>query len=368
MLTCNGCTCITSSSIIPVGICNFFILRNNDLGDVLLATPLVKGLKTALPNSRVSIGVGDWAIPLLENNPYLDEVISCNAPWHNKQNCRFPANSPKTFFEGLIYVLFSNESRYISAKKFTHGIDVLGSRQGSWLMKRAKIPNRLGVKGYAGGYNWCTKYIHFQKDRNVAESGLRFLKILNSEVKVEPRPTIYLTSKEISDAEGYWGERTVRKKRIILAPGGGFPEKCWGDQNFSDLTSLILENKNYQVSIIGSMEDKNRISVNDSSLLTNLCGELSLRQSAAMVSQADFVISNSSLCMHMAGAFNKLSIIVLSSFFDSAELHKKQWGYPDSLIIGLEPSKGIFEIATPEFVIAKMKTMLVNEQIKKINS
>ena len=213
-----------------MGICNFFILRNNDLGDVLLATPLVKGLKTALPNSRVSIGVGDWAMPLLENNPYLDEVISCNAPWHNKQNCRFPANSPKTFFEGLIYVLFSNESRYISAKKFTHGIDVLGSRQGSWLMKRAKIPNRLGVKGYAGGYNWCTKYIHFQKDRNVAESGLRFLKILNSEVKVEPRPTIYLTSKEISDAEGYWGEGTLRKKRIILAPGGGFPEKCWGDR------------------------------------------------------------------------------------------------------------------------------------------
>ena len=68
---------------------NFFVLRNNDLGDVLVATPLLKGLKKAFPDSRVSIGVGDWAMPLLENNPYVDEIIPCNAPWHNKQNCRY---------------------------------------------------------------------------------------------------------------------------------------------------------------------------------------------------------------------------------------------------------------------------------------
>ena len=74
------------------------------------------------------MGVGDWAKPLLENNPYLDEIISCNAPWHNKQNCRYPANSPKTFLQGLFYVLFSREARYISRKKFTQGIDVLGSQ------------------------------------------------------------------------------------------------------------------------------------------------------------------------------------------------------------------------------------------------
>ena len=163
---------------------------------MLVATPLLIGLKTAFPESRVSIGVGGWAKPLLENNHYVDEVISCNAPWQNKQNCRYPANSPKTFLEGLFYVLFSKESRYISYKIFTHGIDILGSRQGSWLMRRAKIPNRFGVKGYAGGDNWCTKYIDFKEDRNVAEAGLKFLELMDAEVKVEPRPTIYLTKKE----------------------------------------------------------------------------------------------------------------------------------------------------------------------------
>lgn len=331
---------------------NIFVLRNNDLGDVLVATPLLKGLKKAFPDSKVSIGVGDWAKPLLENNPFVDEVIACNGPWHNKQNCRFPANSPKTFLEGLLFVLLSEESRYISSRKFTHGIDVLGSRQGSWLMRRAKIPLRFGVKGYAGGDNWCTKYIDFKEERKVAEAGLKFLNLMNAEIEIDPRPTIYLTEKETTEAEAFWGERSSSTKRIILAPGGGFPEKRWGDQNFSQITHLLLKNGNYQLRIIGSKEDKNRISVKDSSQLTNLCGVLSLRQSAAMVSLSDFVISNSSLCMHLAGAFKVPALTLLGEWYGSEALHQKQWGYPEGTIAGKDVSN------------AKEKITSVNEAYK----
>jgi heptosyltransferase-2 len=306
------------------------------LGDVLTATPLLKGLKAAFPESKVSIGVGDWALPLLENNPFVDEIIACNAPWHNKQNCRYPANSPKTFLEGLLYVLFSKESRCVSSKKFTHGIDVLGSRQGSWLMRRAKIPNRFGVKGYAGGENWCTKHIDFKEESKVAEAGLEFLKLMRAEVEIDLRPTIFLTRNEMDEAEANWGIRSESTKRLIIAPGGGFPEKCWGDQHFTQLKDLLLKNKPYQVCIIGSNEDKNRILLNHANQVTNLCGKLSLRQSAAMVSLADFVICNTSLCMHLAGAFKIPTLTLLGEWYDSADLHQKQWGYPESTIKGKE--------------------------------
>lgn len=334
---------IPNNSIIK-SLYSFFILRNNDLGDVLVATPLLKGLKEAFPDSIVSIGVGDWANPLLSNNPYVDEVISCNAPWHNKQICRYPANSPKTFWEGLCYVLFSKESRIIKHKKFTHGIDVLGSRQGSWLMRRAGIPNRFGVKGYAGGDHWCTKYIDFTEERKVAEASLEFLKLMDTEVEIEPRPALYLTKNEVAEAEASWGVRSESKKRIILAPGGGFPEKCWGDKNFNELTNLLLKKVNYQLCVIGSKEDKNRISANDSYQLTNLCGELGLRQSAAMVSLADFIICNTSFCMHLAGAFKIPALTLLGEWYNSAEIHQKQWGYPESTIKGKELKASINHI------------------------
>ena len=329
-----------------MGAKKIFVLRNNDLGDVLVATPVLKGLKTAFPESRVSIGVGDWAMPLLENNPYVDEVISCNAPWHNKQNCKYPANSPKTFLEGLLYVLFSKESRYVSSQKFSHGIDILGSRQGSWLMLRAMIPNRFGVKGYAGGDNWCSKYINFEEDRKVAEAGLKFLKHMDAEVEIEPRPTIYLTENETTEAEITWGERFVSTKRIIIAPGGGFPEKCWGNQNFTELTNLLLNDENYRICIIGSKEDKNRISIKNMPQVKNLCGELSVRESAAMVFHADFVICNTSLSMHIAGAFKTPALTLLGEWYESTELHQKQWGYPESTIKGKELKASINQICS----------------------
>jgi heptosyltransferase-2 len=198
------------------------------------------------------------------------------------------------------------------------------------------MPNRFGVKGYAGGHNWCTKYIDFKEESKVAEAGLKFLELLNANLEIEPRPTIFLTKNEVTEAEASWGKKSESKKRIILAPGGGFPEKCWGDKNFSVLTNLLVKNENYKLCIIGSKEDKNRISVNDPSQLTNLCGKLSIRQSAAMVSLADFVVCNTSLCMHLAGAFSLPSLTLLGEWYDSAELHQKQWGYPESTVKGKE--------------------------------
>ena len=203
-------------------------------------------------------------------------------------------------------------------------------------MRRAKIPNRFGVKGYAGGDNWCTKYIDFKTERKVAEAGLEFLNLMNAKVEINPRPTIFLTKNEVAEAEVAWGKKSESTKRIIIAPGGGFPEKCWGDQNFTELTNILLKDENYKICIIGSKEDKNRISSNDSSQLTNFCEKLSIRQSAAMVSVADFVVCNTSLCMHLAGAFRISSLTLLGEWYDSAELHQKQWGYPESTIKGKE--------------------------------
>ena len=323
-----------------------FVLRNNDLGDVLVATPLIYGLKKAFPESQISMGVGDWARPLLENNPNLDEIITCNAPWHNKQNCRFPANSPKTFLEGLLYVLFSRESRSIYNKKFTHGIDVLGSRQGAWLLRRAKIPNRYGVKGYAGGDNWCHHCIPFREDLKVAEAALGFLRLLGWDKVIEPRPKIFLLDHELSTAESQWGRRNKTEQRIVIAPGGGFPEKCWGDENFTELTKLLLENTAFNLCIVGSEEDGDRVKVEQTTKIKNFCGKLNLRQSAALVSSADFVITNTSLCMHLAGAFKIPSLTLLGGWYDNATLHYEQWGYPEGVVIGKENLANRSKIAT----------------------
>ena len=329
-----------------------FVLRNNDLGDVLVTTPLLAGLRISYPNCHIAIGVGDWAKPLLEHNPHLNELISCNAPWHNKQNCSFPANSPRTFLRGLSYILFSQQANILKKKRFTHGIDVLGSRQGAWLMLRTGIKSRFGVKGYAGGDRWCEQFVNFDENRHVAKAATAFLPLLGADQTVESRPQIFLTNKEKEDARRLWGAKSSTCKRIVIAPGGGFPEKCWGNERFTELTRLLLQEEKYQICILGSQEDRDRIKTHssfDSKRIQNFCGSLDLRKSAALVSEADFVFTNSSLCMHLAGAFQIPSITLLGECYDSAKLHEKQWGYIEGDILGKET------------IIGKNRTASVNE-------
>jgi ADP-heptose:LPS heptosyltransferase len=323
-----------------------FVLRNNDLGDVLVCTPLLYALKKAFPFCSLAIGVGDWAKSLLEHNPSIDEILPCNAPWHNKQICRFPANSSITFLQGLLYCLFNKETKYIAKKRFNHGIDVLGSRQGSWLMFRSGIKNRFGVHGYAGGDSLCHRSIQFNENRHVSHSCLEFLKLLKINLEIEARPMIYLTKKETEQAVHRWGIDEIPKLKIVLAPGGGFQEKCWGDENYTQLSRSLLHDANNRISIIGSDEDKSRIKSESNKNLKNFCGKLSLRESAALVSEADFVITNSSVSMHLAGAFKIPSITLLGDWYDSANLHKQQWGYPESIVLGKETKEGITNIAS----------------------
>ena len=211
-------------------------------------------------------------------------------------------------------------------------------------MRRAKITNRFGVKGYAGGDNWCTKCIDFKEERKVAEAGLRFLNLMNVVGEIDPRPTIFLTENESNEAQRRWNANDTKMKKIIIAPGGGFSEKCWGDENLNLLTELLLKETSLVISIIGSKEDRARMKVHEGDRLKNLCGNLSLRESAAMVSQSDFVITNTSLCMHLAGAFEVPSLTLLGDWYDSAKVHHKQWGYPESTIKGKELKASINHI------------------------
>ncbi len=63
---------------------SIFVLRNNDIGDLLAVTPLFEALRRRFPAARLTAGVGDWNRDVLANNPYVTDVLPVNAPWNNK--------------------------------------------------------------------------------------------------------------------------------------------------------------------------------------------------------------------------------------------------------------------------------------------
>jgi ADP-heptose:LPS heptosyltransferase len=292
-----------------------FVLRNNDVGDLLVITPIFDALRRKFPYTEILAGVGGWNREVLFNNPNVSRVLEVNAPWHN----RFI--QPQGVINALRYIYRSSEAKALRDAQIDIGVDVLGSGFGSLLLMRARIPYRLGVRGYAGGDSAAQGLVEFRPDEHVGRQALRFAELLGCTDLPENRPQIFLAS------------APQRNDTVVMAPGAGIPEKCWPVDHFAELAKLL---RGESICIVGSVKDWHlgtRI-CERSPMARNLCGELTIRESFEIIGGARLVICNSSMAMHVAAAFRRPAVVLLGPQFSSASQHRRQWGYPETVVLG----------------------------------
>ncbi len=57
------------------------IIRTAYIGDVMMTVPILKPLKNRFPDAKISFLTSIGAKEILENNPYIDELITYNPFW-----------------------------------------------------------------------------------------------------------------------------------------------------------------------------------------------------------------------------------------------------------------------------------------------
>lgn len=325
------------------------VLRNNDLGDLLVATPLFEALKRRFPDAIVAAGVGDWARQVLCTNPFVDEIVPVNAPWWNKYR-------GGGFLARCRYLLGSPEVMRIRRLRFDLGIDYLGSRWGSLLLIAAGIPERLGVRGFAGGHSGMTRTIEFSPEEHVAAQGLRLAAEAGAEKLPDPRPQLYLTEAEVAAARSTWSSG---HPKVLVAPGGGLPEKRWPRERFTELVASIAELPGAAVAVVVGPCEQDWMADGQDRFGSSVKVVMpTLREVFALVAIADLVICNSSMVLHVAAAFQRPVLCLLGPAFRSVSAHDAQWGYPGfSTTLGRE-GDGHPDIATVEDAIGVARRML----------
>lgn len=310
---------------------SIFILRNNDLGDVLCTTPLPAALKSRFPATRITVGVGRWAAPIFEHNPHVDEVLFVDAPWYNK------AVADRSLCAAAHFIRRSEQATSLEARRFDVGIDVLGSHFGAWLLRRAGIKRIIGVRGYAGGDTLCDDAIDYDADIHVARFALKFAEHLGAINLPNARPQVFLTAAERADARSRWSQATgeVRsKRRIVIGAGNGRIDKHWPLDHYREFVRRLAADCSLSIALVGSSDDKHAAesivaaATQSDDGITNLCGRLTLRQTFALVSESDVVVCNPSMLMHASAAFDKPAVVVLGPAFHDPVGHYRQWCYP----------------------------------------
>jgi ADP-heptose:LPS heptosyltransferase len=314
-----------------------FVLRNNDIGDLLVITPLFEALKRTFPDAGIFAGIGSWNSEVLLGNPHVYGIVEVNAPWHNH------FVHPQGAMSALRYIFCSDEAKALKSVRAEIGIDVLGSGFGSLLLMRTCIPYRLGVRGYAGGDSAAQCVVDYRPDVHVGRQALRFAERLGCTDLPENRPQIFLK------------EPPRRNGVVVIAPGVGLHEKGWPGEYYVEVATLLRDE---QIVVIGSQKDRSlaaRICSNHPKS-RDLSGKLTLRESFAIIGGAKLVICNSSMAMHASAAFRRPTVALLGKWFRSAAQHHRQWGYPETVMLG--PGDHHPEIFGPEEAGAKILEIL----------
>ena len=317
--------CASAATSAPGRPRSIFVLRNNDIGDLLVVTPLFDALRRRFPDAEIVAGVGEWNAELLRGNPHLSDVVVVNAPWHNR------ITGTRDSRVALRYIAASEEVAAVKKRRFEVGIDVLGSAFGSLLLMRAGIPWRLGVDGYAGGQTGVQQSIPYDPSEQVGRSALRFAELLGARDLPGSRPQMFLSRAESDEAERLWQAHAVHgQRRIVIAPGGGHPGRAWPVDHFVELAAGLTRDRHNALIVIGGPADATtagRIGVAAGAF--DLTGKSTLRQSMAVISRGDVVLCNSSFAMHAAAATGVHAIVLLGDQYDSARAHTAQWGHGD---------------------------------------
>jgi heptosyltransferase-2 len=333
---------------------SIFVLRNNDIGDLLVVTPLFDALRRRFPEARIAAGVGRWSLDALRLNPHLSEVLPVNAPWFNKYQ------EAHGFGGRMRYLAGSPEIREVAARRFTVGIDVLGSAWGSLLMLRARIPFRLGVRGYAGGHSAVQVALPFDPAEHVGRAALRFAAALGARDLPENRPQIFLSAAETAWAEERWmaaGAVRGRTRRLAVGPGGGLAAKRWPAESFAELVRRLPELGPVSILVLGGPGEEELAAAVESAAAAawSFPAPPGLREVFALVATSDLVVCNSSMLLHAAAAFARPAVVVLGPSFLSARRHQDQWGYPGlSRSLGREPGTRD-GLATPGEALAAVR-------------
>ncbi len=334
---------------------SIFVLRNNDVGDLLVVTPLFAALRRRFPEAWIAAGVGDWNLDVLRGNPHLSEVMPANAPWFNKYQAQAGP------LGRLSYLRTSSEIQRIAERRFEVGIDVLGSAWGSLFLLRAGISWRLGVRGYAGGCSAVQAAVTFDPHEHVGRSALRFAELLGASDLPPVRPQIFLTPGEI-EAAGRWWAAGSGRPRVVIAPGGGLVEKRWPAESFAAVAAGLSDTS---ILVLGGLHDEELAARITAAAPTARAFPRppGLREAFALIAAADLVVTNSSMPLHAAAAFGKPVVVTLGESFPSARQHQAQWGYPGlSVSLGREPGERT-SVYTPEEILK-----VIREEISRLES
>lgn len=273
----------------PMSMRNILLLKLRYIGDVLLATPILRALRQALPDSRVTVAVYPGTEDVLRHNPDVAEVLLVD-------RSRFGTQAQ-----------FYHEVR---KRGFDCVIDMTGNDRAEFTCLLSNIPVRIGFRESRRWRGWLA-YTHEvdspPEGTHRISRDLALLAPLGITAKPEP-PTVWLTKEEEEQGGRLLQELGISpdgRLLVMFHPGARYWFKAWPAERFAQLADRLSSEAGCLV-LIGGGAREQAVAAQIQELARcrpiNIAGRVDLRQFAAIVKRCALYIGNDNGSMHLAAA------------------------------------------------------------------
>ncbi len=270
------------------------VIQTAKIGDLVCTTPVFREIRRKYPQGYIAAAVNPAAAGVIENNPYIDEIIPI-------VSTNYKGLGGKIKLAGIF-----------RARRFDAALILLPNLPNTLAAFWGLIPLRISICPDKAGltFRLCSIFnSHLETHQAgglVSQTYLRALRFLGVEA-TDSSPEVFAAPEAAQVVADFCQQEKVKDNLPLLgiSVSCGNKLKEWGREKFAGLADLILERYAAQIIFIGAEADK-KVAAEILALMKgkaiNSCGRFSLGKLPALLKRIKLFIGVDTGVVYMAAA------------------------------------------------------------------
>jgi ADP-heptose:LPS heptosyltransferase len=264
---------------------SILIIRPGGIGDAVLLLPAISILKTAYPDAQVDV--------LAENRNAAIFLLS------NQLRKIFLYDKPLD-----LLAMFNKTYDLVIDTEQWHRFSAI-------IARLCRAPLSIGYATNKRRNLFSHPVLYSHEDYEVY-SFLNLIRVVSGKMTFDANKQFIEIPKQFTSSVRPFISRSAEEKLVAIFPGGSIDERKWGRERFHQV-AMLLSKQGYGIVVVGGKSDveEGEEIVSGLSSSINLCGKLSLPETAAVLKESTLLITGDSGIMHIGYG---LGIKVLALF------------------------------------------------------
>ena len=281
---------------------NILVVKLSAIGDVIHALPVSYAVKETYPDAHLTWVVEPTAYPMLEDNPYIDEIILF-------EKAKFRS------IGGFLREIRPFRRR-LRARRYDASLDLQGLFKSAAIVFNAGAKKRIGTANMREGAHLVSRPVRGEHvEGHIVERYLDVARALGCRVE-EVRFPVAVSARNAAAADTLLTREGVPEGRrfVAFAIGANWPNKRWPAEHFAALADRL-----YRVGFIPVLVGGGRLDETIAADImaatevppVNLVGRTNLKQLARIYAHAALVLGGDTGPVHLAAGLGTPTVMLM---------------------------------------------------------